>query len=144
VGTVSPSQTVTLTNTGKISLSISAIIPSGPFTRTSTCGSNLGAGKKCTISVSFAPAIRGNATGTISIKDSASTRPQVIALLGTGTVVSLSPTSLAFGDQKVGTTSSPQVVTLTNTGSTSLNITKINVGGPNGRTSPRPTPVPRS
>jgi len=133
VGTVSQSQTVTLTNTGKTPLSISAIIPSGPFSRTSTCSSNLGPGAKCAITISFVPTMRGTASGTISIKDSASAKPQVIALLGTGTVVSLAPTALTFGDQKVGTSSLPQTVTLTNTGNTVLNITKINLGGPNAQ-----------
>jgi hypothetical protein len=33
--------------------------------------------------------------------------------------------SLAFGDQRVGTTSSPQTVTLTNTGNLDLNVTSI-------------------
>jgi len=40
-------------------------------------------------------------------------------------VASLSPTSLSFGSQVVGTTSSPKVVTLTNTGSANLIITGI-------------------
>jgi hypothetical protein len=39
--------------------------------------------------------------------------------------VSLSPTSLAFGNQTVGTTSGQQIVTLTNTGSASLTISSI-------------------
>ena len=42
----------------------------------------------------------------------------MIALTGTGTApaVTLSPTSLTFGDQLLGTTSPAQTVTLTNSG----------------------------
>jgi len=53
----------------------------------------------------------------------------VTVLLNTG-VVSFSPTTpLSFPDQLVGTTSSPQSVTLTNTGSTALSISSISVTG---------------
>lgn len=44
-------------------------------------------------------------------------------LIGTGTVVELSPHRLTFPPQKVGTKSAPQTVQLTNTGSAVLNIT---------------------
>jgi len=44
--------------------------------------------------------------------------------------LSVLPSSLAFGTELVGTTSSPQQVTLTNTGSERLSLTKV-VGSPN-------------
>ncbi len=43
--------------------------------------------------------------------------------------VTLSPTSLNFGAQQVGTTSAPQNVTLTNSGSAPLNVSGISVQG---------------
>jgi hypothetical protein len=43
--------------------------------------------------------------------------------------VTLSPSSLNFGGQAVGTTSAPQSITLTNTGSAPLNVTSISVQG---------------
>ena len=48
--------------------------------------------------------------------------PQAAA---TGPGVKLSPTSLTFGQQVVGTTSPTQKVTLVNTGTSVLNITSI-------------------
>jgi hypothetical protein len=45
--------------------------------------------------------------------------------------VTLYPTSLKFGDQGVGTTSSPQVTTLTNSGAGVLTITSIGITGAN-------------
>ncbi len=85
VGTTSPAQTVTLTNTGKNLLKISTMKASGQFAMTSTCGSTVAAGSDCTISVTFSPKSRGAKSGTISINDSASSKPMVIELSGTGT-----------------------------------------------------------
>ncbi len=67
----------------------------------------------------------------MTITDDAANSPQTIALTGTGTVVELSPTSLDFPDQRVGTIGPPQTVTLTNTGSTPLNIHGIAISGDN-------------
>jgi trimeric autotransporter adhesin len=46
-------------------------------------------------------------------------------------IVTLSPTSLNFGNQTVGLVSSPQAVTLTNTGNRPLSITSIQITGAN-------------
>jgi hypothetical protein len=45
--------------------------------------------------------------------------------------VGLSPSSLNFGNQNVGTTSAPQIVTLTNTGNENLNVTGVSITGTN-------------
>src|SRR5208337_3294665 len=67
----------------------------------------------------------------VSITDNAAGSPQTISLTGTGQApsVSLSPSSLAFGGQMVGTTSAPQSVTLANTGNGTLSITSISASG---------------
>jgi hypothetical protein len=84
-GTTSAPQTVTLTNTGKIELKISAIKAAGQFGVGSTCGASVAAGANCTISVTFSPKTQGAKSGTVTINDSASSKPQVIELSGTGT-----------------------------------------------------------
>jgi len=84
-GTTSAPQTVTLTNTGKTALQISSMKASGQFEMTSTCGKSVTAGANCTISVTFSPKTQGPKSGTISIIDSASSKPQVIELSGIGT-----------------------------------------------------------
>jgi hypothetical protein len=48
-----------------------------------------------------------------------------------GPIVSLSPTSLAFGNQAVDMTSTAQTVTLSNTGSAALSITSLALSGTN-------------
>jgi len=85
VGTTSKAQTVTLTNTGTAELKIQSMKASSEFEMSSTCGKAVTAGGDCTISATFSPAKKGSVQGTISIIDSASTKPQVIELLGTGT-----------------------------------------------------------
>jgi len=85
VGTTSPAQKVTLTNTGETPLTISAMKVAGQFGMSSTCGKSVEAGKSCTISVTFSPQSQGAKSGTVTIDDSASSKPQVIELSGTGT-----------------------------------------------------------
>jgi FG-GAP-like repeat/Abnormal spindle-like microcephaly-assoc'd, ASPM-SPD-2-Hydin len=84
IGTKSAAQKVTLTNTGKTPLTISAMKGAGQFAMSSNCGEGVAAGKSCTISVTFSPTSQGAKTGTITINDSASSKPQVILLSGTG------------------------------------------------------------
>jgi FG-GAP-like repeat/Abnormal spindle-like microcephaly-assoc'd, ASPM-SPD-2-Hydin len=128
VGTTSTSQTVTLTNTATTTLTISSITQtSKQFNMTTTCGSSVAPGGNCSFTVSFQPQSKGGQSGIISIRDSASTRPQVIELTGVGTVVTVSPSTLNFGSQKVGTKSKPQAVIVTNRGSTALNFTSIQI-----------------
>jgi hypothetical protein len=85
VGKTSAPQTVTLTNTGTTELKIQSMKASAEFAVTSTCGARVSPGADCTISATFSPTKQGAAQGTISIIDNASTKPQVIELLGTGT-----------------------------------------------------------
>ena len=131
VGTSSSAQSVTLSNTGSAALSITSITTSGDFSQTNTCGSSLAASASCTLSVTFKPTATGTRTGAVTITDNAKPATQSVSLTGTGTapVVSLSPTSLTFAAQAVGTSSSAQSVSLSNTGSATLSITSITVSG---------------
>ena len=132
VGTSSSAQSVTLKNTGSATLSITSITASGDFSQTNTCGASLLASASCTLSVTFKPTATGTRTGVVTITDNANPATQTVGLTGTGVdapVVSLSPASLTFPAQKVGTSSRAQLVTLKNTGSATLRITRITVSG---------------
>lgn len=48
-----------------------------------------------------------------------------------GPTASVSPSSVSFGNQNIGSTSTPKTVTLTNTGTAPLNISAITTGGTN-------------
>ncbi len=135
-GTTSTAQTVTLSNSGTATLSISSVAVTGDFVQTNTCGTGLAAAAKCVISVAFTPTAAGSRTGTLTITDNAGGSPQTIALSGAGVApgatapaVTLSPTSLTFAPQTDGTTSTAQAVTLTNSGTATLAITSLTASG---------------
>jgi hypothetical protein len=142
VGTTSPPQTATLTNTGSAAMTISSIgitgTNAGDFAQTNNCplGPNtLAAGTSCTISVTFTPSASGSRSASLSVSDDAPGSPHTVALSGTGVTaapaVTLSPTTLGFGQQPLGTTSAAQNVTLTNSGSAALTINSIGLTGAN-------------
>jgi hypothetical protein len=127
IHTVSSPQIATLTNTGAQSVTISGIATTGAFTQTNNCPSSLPVGNSCQISVQFAPTERGRARGTLSVTDDAQGSPQKVGLSGDGTVVVLSPQGINFGDQKVGTKSSPVPVELVNKDKKPVSISKITI-----------------
>ncbi|HEV2177808.1 MAG TPA: choice-of-anchor D domain-containing protein [Terriglobia bacterium] len=129
--TTSPAKTVTLTNSGNGTLSITSITITGNFSQTNTCGTSVAPGASCTISVKFAPKSKGTLTGTVSVTDNAPGSPQTVSLKGTGTYVQLVPASVNFGTQPVGTKSLPRKITLTNKGSVAVSISKISITGTN-------------
>jgi len=132
LNTTSQSQTVTVTN-GDAAQSISMIAISGTnagdFAETNTCGTSLAVGATCSITVSFTPSGQGIRKASLVIKDSAPGSPQVLNLAGNTSTVTLSASSLTFGPQAVGTVSSPQDVTVTNSGTTSLTFSNITASG---------------
>jgi hypothetical protein len=93
----------------------------------------LSAGQTATLTVKFAPQQAGNASGSVSLASDATNSPAVISLSGTGTAatlqLSVTPTSLNFGNVAVGGTPGMQTATLTNTGNSSVNIAQITVSG---------------
>ena len=131
LGSTSPAQNITVTNTGTTPLSIASISIKPPFQLTprTTCHKSVAAGANCTLSVTFAPSVAGLDSGLLVLSDSASSKPQVIELNGTGTTLTVSPSQLNFGSQKVGTKSKPQDVTVTNTGSVAVKITSVSFTG---------------
>ena len=131
-GQLSSAQTVTLTNSGGVLLTSIAISVSGAFLQTNNCTANLVANSSCAISVQFDPGAVGAQTGTLTIYDALHT--QTVALSGTGLappVLGVSPASLAFTGQTVGLPSSPQTVTVSNTGGAPLANVGFQIYGSN-------------
>jgi hypothetical protein len=84
VSATSTAQQVTLTNRGSSTLTISSVATSGDFTQMNTCGTSVGVGASCTISITFTPTQGGSRTGTLTVSDSAPGSPYTVALSGTG------------------------------------------------------------
>jgi len=130
LNTTSASKAVTVKNTGTASTPIS-FSSSGDFAVSSggSCGTTLNAGASCTVNVTFTPTAIGTRTGTLSVMDMASNSPQSVSLTGTGVAqVTLSPTTLAFGNEAVGGTSTAKIVTMTNNLSTTLSGISFSAG----------------
>ena len=90
VGSSAAAQPVKVTNTGSGALGISSVTAGGDFSQTNTCGSSLGGGANCSITVTFKPSAGGSRSGTLSISDNATGSPQTVGLSGTGLDFSLS------------------------------------------------------
>ncbi|MEI9977858.1 MAG: choice-of-anchor D domain-containing protein [Edaphobacter sp.] len=140
VGVASTAQSVTLTNSGNASLSLTGISIMGAnassFAESTTCGNLLAAGNTCAIVVTFTPSTAGALTAAISVADDASGSPQTVAISGTGTLAPIpqavfSPATLSFPGTTVGVTSAAQIVTLSNPGTTPLSISGITITGAN-------------
>lgn len=139
LGTTSSARAVTVTNPGAIALAISSIAVSGTnasdFAQTNNCPASLAASSTCTINVTFAPAANGSRAASVHMTDNAPGSPQSIALSGTGgtasPAVTLSTSSLSFGNQTTGVASTAQSVTVTNSGSATLTLTNLAVTGTN-------------
>jgi hypothetical protein len=128
VGTTSTAQTVTLANKGDAPLTISSIATTGDFAGSNTCPTTLEPGTNCTIDVTFTPTVLGYQDGALTVTDSVVGVSGSATLSGRGVstgVVGSLPTTLTFPDQVVGTTSPPQTVPLTNTGTGPLGISFI-------------------
>jgi hypothetical protein len=128
---------IRLMNTGSAPLSISSVTltyGSGTnkddFSLDNLCPRTLGAGKSCAIVVSFAAHDVGALSATLNVSDNAAGSPQQVSVSAAviNPVATLSPTALHFGTVAVGSSRS-QNVTLTNTGTTELDITSIGVAG---------------
>jgi uncharacterized protein (TIGR03118 family) len=132
-GTASSSQTITVENTGSGPLTLSAapaITGTGAsefaIGGTSTCtnGATVAAGTSCTVIVTFTPAAAGTrGPAVLTLADNAANSPQTVSITGIGAAgapaVALT-TINAFSGQLVGSKSSVQTITVTNTGSAPL------------------------
>ena len=129
-------KTVTLSNSGNATLHITGIAASGDFAQTNGCGTQVSAGANCAISVTFTPTVTGARSGNLTITTDAANSPDTVTLGGTGVTVTtpeltLTPLSLTFANQLVGTQSAALAITLKNTGSGVMQVKSIAISGAN-------------
>ena len=135
VGSASAQKTVTVTNIGSKAIGISGVTTAGTnaadFQIVNHCGASLGPRKSCTIAITFVPGLQGQRTGQLIISDDAPGGQQTLPLLGEGQALSVTPKAVGFGVVKVGTSSNPAMVTLTNHSSESVDVKSIAISGAN-------------
>jgi antitoxin (DNA-binding transcriptional repressor) of toxin-antitoxin stability system len=83
VGSSATAQTVTVTNSGTASASISAVAATGDFSQTNNC-STLAVGASCSVSVGFKPTAGGSRTGNLTVTSNANSSPTTVSLSGSG------------------------------------------------------------
>jgi hypothetical protein len=130
--TVSSPQTMTVTNTGPISLSITSISAGQDFLENDNCSQPVAPGSTCNIQVSFAPQKVGAVQSTLTVFGNFPGGQITAALSGTGLApgnVQVVPGSLNFGNAIVGKTTPAQNVTVSNTGGTSVNLQQPAITG---------------
>ena len=134
-GGASAAQRVTVRNIGNRTMNIGTVIVSGTnatsFTFVNNCARTLAAGRNCTISVTFRPKAQGALTATLDISTNATNAVAGVTrvtLNGTGAaplpVLSVTPTSLAFGSVGLNVVSGPRAVVVSNTGQGVLTFTQ--------------------
>jgi hypothetical protein len=151
VGQATPTQQIAIMNTGSSSASLGPISASSGFTvsqdPTYPCGSSLAptipasTAPWCMVDVSFTAPAAGITTGTLTINSNQPGSPTTVQLIGsTGSVnnvinpPTLTPSSLAFGYENVGSASSAQSTTVTNPGNSAISINSVSTTGPYSET----------
>jgi hypothetical protein len=143
IGRASGPSTLTLANAGSATLHISNVATSGDYLYANSCPSGLSPGALCTIQLTFFPTGTGTRLGWLTVTDDANNSPQNILLTGTGTSggILLSNTSLPFGNQAMGISSTARAVTLTNNGATPLSVISIQARGDYSQTNNCASPI---
>jgi len=126
-------KTVTVTNTGNETLTVTNVTITGAnasdfMVLTNWCSTPISAAESCSITLLFSPYETGPRSATLEIDSNAANGVQFVPLTGTGAnrgFGSISPDSLTFPRQEIGTTSGNRVVTVTNTGELPLTVLSV-------------------
>jgi len=142
IGSLSPVQSLTVTNTGNGNLNLASISINGsgylrvaPTPADADCGAVVGPQLSCQIALVFAPGVVGVAHGSVVINHNAQGGSTSIPLSANGlprpqALIGFSA-NLTFGDQIIGTVSASQAITVSNIGTAPLNISSVTVTGAN-------------
>jgi hypothetical protein len=131
IGTTSAAQQVTVTNGGDSALTNIKVQVTGDFAVTNLCGIALPGHSTCALQVVYSPKAVGAERGQMAIQDALGA--QVVVLNGTGippasgggVTATLSPLTIDFGIQGVNSISSPQTLTVINTGTGALSSISV-------------------
>lgn len=139
IGQAGGAQLLTVSNIGTQRLQLSAVsVPANFQQQTSGytdcyATASVLSGAACFIALDFVPTTAGVLTGTLTVTSNSlnhSGTSVTASLTGTGNSgpvprVSINPSILSFGNQNVGVSSASKIVTLSNTGTATLNILSI-------------------
>ncbi|MFC4033132.1 choice-of-anchor D domain-containing protein [Streptomyces polygonati] len=106
VGSTAAAQTVTVTNSGTTSATVSNVAVTGDFSQTNNC-STIAVGASCAVTVSFKPTAGGTRSGNLTVTSNANNSPTTVGLSGSGID---STTNVAAGQPASASSSSSPYV----------------------------------
>lgn len=130
IGTTAPAQTLELRNDGASLMTVTAIERTGTdafkfrVTAQNCTAGVIAPGETCQAQVVFTPAL-GEATGRLRIRSDGGVAYAALSGSGSGGLPMVSPASMSFADQSVGTVSSTQRITVINSGDSPLGISAL-------------------
>jgi hypothetical protein len=136
IGSSSPAQNITVTNSGGqalggLALSISGAEAQDFLLGANTCTTTLAAGASCGVSVTFTPSIAGGRQAFLTASSTTAGVASVTATLsGTGLappLLSFAPSQLSFATTQIGQTSPAQLLTLSNSGQVAISDLQLTV-----------------
>ena len=88
-------------------------------------------GSSCSLQLAFTPPSSGSFNAALTLADDAPGAPQTVVLSGSGetSTVTVTPSALGFGAVAGGSTSSPEDITVTDSGSGELTVDGATIGG---------------
>lgn len=129
VGSSSTAQ-ATLTNTGvgplTVTVPTSASVTGTDFSFVSTtCGASVAVASSCSVTVQFSPTSTAPRTGTLTINTGGGTKTASLTATAIQGFATITPSSLTFAPQQTATGSTAQTVTVRNTGTNALVLSKV-------------------
>ncbi len=140
IGVTSPAQSVTLSNPGNASVTVSSITLGGSnpgmFAHSATTPLIIPAGGTSVVNVTFTPTAVGSPSASLSfVHNGTTSSPLVVNLDGEAipgpSALEATPSTFDFGQVAVNASSAAQVFTLSNTGSDTILISAVNLAGAN-------------
>jgi hypothetical protein len=130
VGQTSAPMSVTVSNVGSSTVMFNSVTATAPFSVSSnTCVGALTGPFQCSVSVTLTPTAGAAQSGTLTI--SSNSGSPTVKLTGSGAAIQFVPASLAMGTVKVGTSTSPQSVTVNVLGTRAATIGTVTIAGTN-------------
>jgi hypothetical protein len=133
VGKSGAAKTITISNLSTAALSTSPlqVIGADPqdfVLSANSCGSSLAGNSSCSVTVTYTPTTGGSRSGSLSIVDGDPTSPQSVSFTGSADAISVSPTTINYGNVTSGRTQS-KTVTVTNAGTATVTMSPLQISG---------------
>jgi predicted outer membrane repeat protein len=136
-GTQSSGEPVTVTNTGDAPVEIGRLTIAGSdgdqylLAPDGCSGETLAAGAHCEVEIAFTPTRDGGQTATLRIPSSLPTEEVTLSGIGRPPIgaLAVTPTSVDFGTQEIGTPGGPRTITISNSGDAALTVGEPTIVG---------------